>query len=186
MCFAITSFSCTTQKCLYKSEIEAYNYSTRIIDYLNPVFVSVPINTGKYDENTGIADDNFVGYAILPIANLYNVLYKDKGSTTDFSNLVFRKLVDKREFFVTNEEYKKLEKYIIKIEDAKTYEKLNTEKLIKEYDEGFNMLPEVLKYDSSYKVRCVLHNLLHNGISVLIDDESGYPFYMDYRNRKFN
>jgi hypothetical protein len=158
----------------YESKIGAYSTSTTN-GFMNRYYISLEIAVGKLDPS-GPKIEMSPGYIIIRGETLYNMLFKDTFSRSNFSNYLLSLMVRGDQLLISKEQLEILKPYLISKSDGEKYSLLSTNKLLSKISKG-NFLPDINRTKPSYEDRCVLYNLLNHGITVSIDDESGYLIY---------
>lgn len=160
-----------------KKVIDAYDASISGHEFK---YISIAIGVG-FENNRDLVIDSIVGYAVLPYGILSEILKKDGDRC--FADVVFRKLFRNEALLVNNHEYKELFPYLISINDGDKWRKFKTKKLLKNNADKYSLTGkfvinprEILPYD----FRCIMHNLVHNGICVDYNDEGGVWMWIRY------
>lgn len=171
----LTCFSfniCYPQKAnAYEKQVAAFAESTRDLE---TSYVSVPVHIGKID-GFGTHIEKRGGFIIIKGIRLYDLVYKEKFTLSNFENFLFSTLVKKESLILQSEQFESLKPFLISEEDASKYMKLKTDSLFKKYtfSEESLFTPSKKEDLPSYESKCILYNFLNHGITVSLDHESG-------------
>lgn len=169
--------SCTSAKKL-KSKIDAYSTSTLDIE---KHFVALPIVLGKLEYSGPVIIKDY-GYIVITGDDLYKKLYDKKYTFEAFSNFIFAKLVRGEKIYLSSDECELLKNDILPKEMAEKYLQMNTNRILRKNFTGQVLFPSNYPENKlTLEGKGILVNLLHNGVVVEIDDESGYFMYKKLR-----
>jgi len=143
---------------------------------LERYLISVPIDTvPQQSDGQGMMFNEKRQYIVLYGINLFEALDQNRGyDLATFSGVLLNTFISNRSFYLNVHEYEQVKSYIILAEDAEKSMRLNMHKLLNKNSSGeLNKYFLDENYQPTYKNRCIIHNLFHNGICAMLNDEIG-------------
>lgn len=159
----------------YEREVSTYLSATSISNFERYYF-AMYIDIGEMNEFTGAIIEDRNNAIVIPGFSLLRIMHnpEDPCTSEEFYNRVLRLLVNDEPLIVSPAQFKQLENYIITRKDAEIYMRKSTNQILKEFSpKDKSTYPTI----PSYNDRCRLFNLLHNAVTIQINDESGVVLY---------
>lgn len=99
--------------------------------------------------------------------------------STTIGNYLLALGIRHEDLLLTAAQFEQVKKYLISDEDAQKYLAIKPSEIIRKYGkQGF--LPGIDEDNPGYQERCALFNLLKNGYTLYVEDESGFLTYRKY------